>query len=561
MQDQDFVHLHLHTDYSLLDGAIQIKPLSERLENLGMKACAMTDHGNMYGAISFYNTMKARGIKPIIGCETYIAPGSRRDRSTRTMGGEKANFHLILLAQNYEGYRNLSRLTSKAFTEGFYYKPRIDKELLAQHSKGLIALSSCMSGVPSALLPQDRFDDAAAAASEFEEILGKGNYFLEIQEHGLEPQARIRKPLVELSKRTGIPLVATNDAHYLKPDDARAHDLLLCIGSGKTVNDQNRLRYGTPNFYVRSPEEMWDIFGAELPDALQRTVEIAERCELKLPEGVNYLPNYPIPESEAGLSANEYFEKVVRGGYQTRKQTVWDLEFGRGEMTHTFSEYEQRLWHEIEVIKRMGYAGYFLIVWDFVKYAKEHGIPVGPGRGSSAGSLVAFCLRITDIDPLKYNLFFERFLNPERVSMPDIDIDFCVRGRADVINHVSDLYGRENVCQIITFGTMASRAAIKDVGRALEMPYAEVEKVARMIPPPVRGRNVSIEDAIRQNPDLKKLIDSSEQVRELIEIARKLEGCSRHTSVHAAGVVISPQPIYEFVPVCKSQNDEITTQF
>src|SRR5436190_9936880 len=492
MQDKGFVHLHLHTDYSLLDGAIQIKPLSERLENLGMKACAMTDHGNMYGAISFYNTTKSHGITPTIACETYIAPGSRRDRAGRAAPGEKANFHLILLAKDYEGYRNLSRLTSKAFTEGFYYKPRIDKELLAQHSKGLIALSSCMSGVPSALLAQDRFDDAAAQALQFEEIMGKGNYFLEIQEHGLEPQARIRKPLIDLSKRTGIPLVATNDAHYLMPDDARAHDVLLCIGSGKTVSDQNRLKYGTPNIYVRSPNEMWDIFGAELPEVLQRTVEIAERCELKLPEGVNYLPNYPIPESEAGLTADEYFEKVVREGYQTRKAQVWDLEASRGELSHSFSDYDARLSHEIDVIKRMGYAGYFLIVWDFIKYAKENGIPVGPGRGSSAGSLVAYCLNITDIDPLKYNLFFERFLNPERISMPDIDIDFCVRGRAQVINHVSKLYGQDSVCQIVTFGALASKPAIKDVGRALDMPYAEVDRISKMIPPPVRGRNVSI---------------------------------------------------------------------
>src|SRR5438874_12623336 len=560
MQDQDFVHLHLHTDYSLLDGAIQIKPLSERLENLGMKACAMTDHGNMYGAISFYNTMKARGIKPIIGCETYIAPGSRKDRAGR-VPGEKANFHLILLAKDYEGYRNLSRLTSKAFTEGFYYKPRIDKELLAQHSKGLIALSSCMSGGPSALLAQDRFDDAAAQALEFEQIMGKGNYFLEIQEHGLEPQARIRKPLIDLSKRTGIPLIATNDAHYLMPQDARAHDVLLCIGSGKTVNDENRLKYGTPNFYVRSPEEMWRIFGDELPEALKRTVEIAERCELKLPEGINYLPNYPIPESEAGLSANDYFEKVVRVGYQTRKQSVWDLEFGRGEMSHTFSDYEQRLSHEIEVIKRMGYAGYFLIVWDFVKYAKEHGIPVGPGRGSSAGSLVAYCLGITDIDPLKYNLFFERFLNPERVSMPDIDIDFCVRGRAEVINHVANLYGRESVCQIITFGTLASKAAIKDVGRALDMPYAQVDRISKMIPPRVGGRNVSIQQAIEQVPELRKAIETNEQVKEVIDIARRIEGCARHVSVHAAGVVITPVPLEGIVPVAVPAKAEVTTQY
>lgn len=561
MQDKGFVHLHLHTDYSLLDGAIQIKPLAERAEKLGMNACAMTDHGNMYGAISFYNTMKERGIKPIIGCETYIAATNRHDRTARNIGGEKANFHLILLAKDYEGYRNLSRLTSKAFTEGFYYKPRIDKEILAQYSKGLIALSSCMSGVPSALLAQDRFDEAAAQALEFEQILGKGNYFLEIQEHGLEPQARIRKPLVELSKRTGIPLVATNDAHYLMPEDARAHDVLLCIGSGKTVSDQNRLRYGTPNFYVRSPEEMWRIFGDEVPEALQRTLEIAERCDLQMPKGINYLPNYPIPESDLALSANEYFEKVVREGYQTRKARVWDLEAARGELTHPFSAYEERLRHEIDVINRMGYPGYFLIVWDFVRYAKENGIPVGPGRGSSAGSLVAYCLGITDIDPLRYNLFFERFLNPERISMPDIDIDFCVRGRAEVINHVSNLYGRDSVCQIVTFGTLASKAAIKDVGRALDMPYAEVDRISKMIPPPVRGRNVSIEQAIQQVPELRNTMETNDQVRDLIDLARRLEGCARHVSVHAAGVVITPEPLQELIPIAVSGKDEVTTQY
>src|SRR5438128_12363072 len=560
MQDKRFIHLHLHTDYSLLDGAIQIKPLSERLEALKMNACAMTDHGNMYGAISFYNTMKGRGIKPIIGCETYLASGNRKDRTGRTPG-EKTNFHLILLAKDYEGYRNLSRLTSKAFTEGFYYKPRIDKELLAQHSKGLIALSSCMSGVPSAMLAKDCFEDAATAALEFQDIMGQGNYFLEIQEHGLEPQARIRKPLVELSKRTGIPLVATNDAHYLMPDDARAHDVLLCIGSGKTVSDQNRLRYGTPNFYVRSPNEMWDIFGAELPEALRRTVEIAETCDLTLPKGVTYLPNYPIPESDPRLSADEYFEQTVRDGYRTRTIEVWDLELAKGELKHTFEEYEARLSHEIGVIKRMGYAGYFLIVWDFVRYAKEHGIPVGPGRASSAGSVAAYCLGITEIDPLKYDLFFERFLNPERVSMPDIDIDFCVRGRAEVINHVANLYGRESVCQIITFGTLASRAAIKDVGRALDMPYAEVERISKLIPPPVRGRNVTIGQAVEQVPELRKAIDTDTQVRQVIDLARRLEGCARHSSVHAAGVVITPKPLQELIPIAVSSRDEVTTQY
>jgi len=561
MGNKDFVHLHLHTDYSLLDGAIQINPLATRMQQLGMKACAMTDHGNMYGAISFYNTMKEQGIKPIIGCETYVAAGSRKDRGGRAAPGEKTNYHLILLARDFEGYRNLSRLTSKAFTEGFYYKPRIDKELLAENSKGLIALSSCMSGVPSAMLARERFDDAAAAAIEFEEIMGKGNYFLEIQEHGLEPQARIRKPLVELSRKTGIPLVATNDAHYLNADDARAHDILLCIGSGKVVSDTNRLRYGTPNFYVRSPEEMWNIFGEEMPEVLQRTVEIAERCDLRLPKDAKFLPNYPIPASDAGLSADEYFEKVVRAGYQTRQTQVWDRENERGELSHSMAEYEARLAHEVGVIKRMGYSGYFLIVWDFVRYAKEHGIPVGPGRGSSAGSLVAYCLGITDIDPLKYDLFFERFLNPDRVSMPDIDIDFCVRGRAAVINHVADLYGRDSVCQIVTFGTLASRAAIKDVGRALDMPYAEVDRISKMIPPPVRGRNVSIAQAIEQVPELRKAMDGNPQVKDVIDLARRLEGCARHASVHAAGVVITPEPLEELIPIAVSGRDEVTTQY
>ena len=560
MQDRQFVHLHLHTDYSLLDGAIQIKPLSNRLEELGMPACAMTDHGNMYGAISFYNAMKNKGVKPIIGCETYITRGSRKEKAA-SAPGEKANFHLILLAQNYEGYQNLVRLTSKAYTEGFYYKPRIDKELLAEHSKGLIGLSACMSGVPSAMLAQDKCEEAARAAIEFEEILGKGNYFLEIQEHGLEPQRRIRKSLVELSKRTGVPLVATNDAHYLMPEDSRAHDVLLCIGSGKTVNETNRLRYGTPNFYVRSSEEMWRIFGDELPEVLTRTVAIAERCDIKLPTDINYLPQYPIPQSEEGLSIDDYFEKIVRQGFERRRQQVWDPLVSRGELKQPLTDYQTRLTSEIQMIKQMGFPGYFLIVWDFVRYAKEHSIPVGPGRGSAAGSLVAYCLDITDVDPLQYDLLFERFLNPGRVSLPDIDIDFCVRGRGDVINHVADLYGRDSVCQIITFGTLASKAAIKDVGRALEVPYAEVERIAKLIPPPVRGRNVSIGQALEQVPELRKEMETNPQVKEILQIAQRLEGCARHSSVHAAGVVISPLPLQELIPIAVSGKEELTTQY
>lgn len=561
MNEKKFVHLHLHTDYSLLDGAIQIKPLVQRTAELGMQACAMTDHGNMFGAISFYQAMKSQGVKPIIGCEVYIARGSRKDRAGSASPGEKANFHLILLAKDLEGYQNLVRLTSRAYTEGFYYKPRIDRELLAEHNKGLIALSACMSGMPSAMLARDCFEDAASAAVEFQEIMGKGNYYLEIQEHGLEVQRRIRKPLVELSKKTGIPLVATNDAHYLMPDDAIAHDILLCIGSGKTVNDPNRLRYGPPNFYVRSPEEMWAIFGKEIPETLTRTVEIAEMCDLHLPSGMNYLPNYPIPQSDADLSVDEYFEKVVREGYERRRQQVWERQISRNALRYSLSEYQERISREITMIKRMGFPGYFLIVWDFIRYAKEHDIPVGPGRGSAAGSLVAYCLDITDVDPLQYDLLFERFLNPERVSMPDIDIDFCVRGRGDVINHVADLYGRDSVCQIITFGTMASKAAIKDVGRALDLPYAEVDRIAKLIPPPVRGRNVSIGKALEQVPELRKAVESNQQVRLLIDLARRLEGCARHSSVHAAGVVISPTPLQELIPVAVSSKDELTTQY
>ncbi|MFN2453902.1 MAG: DNA polymerase III subunit alpha [Pyrinomonadaceae bacterium] len=561
MSEKEFVHLHLHTDFSLLDGATQIKPLSKRIPELGMRACAITDHGNMYGAISFYNAMKAQNVKPIIGCEVYITRGNRKDRGgTPAVAGEKANYHLILLAQNLKGYQNLARLTSRAYTEGFYYKPRLDKEILREHSEGLIGLSACLSGVPSALLVRDRFDEAMAEAFEFQEILGKGNYFLEIQDHGLEPQNRIRKPLLELSKRTGIPLVATNDAHYLMPEDARAHDVLLCIGTGKTVSDTNRLRYGSPYYYVRSPEEMWQLFG-EIPEVLHRTLEIAERCELTLPSGVNHVPNYPIPASFADLTADEYFEKVVRDGYEQRRQSVWDRQLSKGCLRHSVGEYQARLSSEIAMIKQMGFAGYFLIVWDFIRYAKENSIPVGPGRGSAAGSLVAYCLEITDVDPLHYDLLFERFLNPERVSMPDIDIDFCVRGRGDVINHVANLYGRDSVCQIITFGTMASKAAIKDVGRALDMPYAEVDRIAKMVPPPVRGRNVSLTQAIEQVPELRAAIESSAQVKELIDLARRLEGCARHASVHAAGVVISPVPLPELVPVTVSAKDELTTQY
>jgi DNA polymerase III subunit alpha len=555
---KQFVHLHLHTDYSLLDGAIKIGPLAKRAAELQMPAVAITDHGNLYGSLSFYHKMRDVGVKPIIGIEAYIARGTRHDKGGDNLSpGEKATNHIVLLAKDLKGYHNLVKLSSFAFTEGYWRKPRIDRELLAQYSEGIIGLSACISGVPPALLLKEKFDEAAKAALEFEEILGKGNYYLEIQEHGLDAQRRIRKPMVELSQKTGIPLVATNDSHYLNATDVKAHDTLLCIGTGKTINDPNRLTYGAPTFYYRTAEEMWQVFGEE-PEVLLRTLEIAEKCNLVFPKAIDQVPLYPVPEGE---TIESYFEKVAWVGFEERQREVWQMFESAGSLRHTLTKYKERLVHEIATIKRMGYAGYFLIVWDFINYAKKNSIPVGPGRGSAAGSLVAYCLKITDVDPLQYELLFERFLNPERVTMPDIDVDFCVRGRAEVINYVSDLYGRQNVAQIITFGTMASRAVIKDVGRALEMPYAEVEKVAKMIPPPVRGRNVSIEDALKQNADLKRLIETNQQVAELIETARKLEGNARHTSVHAAGVVISPKPIHELVPVCKGQNDELTTQF
>jgi DNA polymerase-3 subunit alpha len=558
-QQKDFVHLHLHTDYSLLDGAIQIKPLANRLQELNMKACAITDHGNIFGAISFYREMKANDIKPLIGCEAYFTQGSRKERKAHAPG-EKPYNHLILIAKDRKGYHNLVKLTSKAYKEGMYYKPRIDRELLAQHSKGLICLSACLSGVPQYFLKKDKFNDAAKAAFDFEDIFGKGNYFLEIQDHKLEDQKKIERDLFELSKKTGIPLVATNDAHYLTKDDAKAHDIMLCIAQGKTVNDTNRMKFGGPEFYVRSSEEMWNIF-SDTPEVLHRTLEIAEMCDLKIPLGENHLPIFPIPESEGDISIDDYFEKKVREGFEKRKATIWNKMHSEGKLRHSFEEYEQRIRREVDVIKQMGFPSYFLIVWDFIKYAKDREIPVGYGRGSAAGSLVAYCLEITDVDPLQYNLLFERFLNPERVSMPDIDIDFCIHGRAEVIKHVTELYGRDSVCQIITFGTMASKAAVKDVGRAMDMPYAEVEKIAKLLPPPVRGRNVSIAQALEQVPELRKEVETNPKVAELIETAQRLEGCARHASVHAAGVVISPKPLEELVPVAVSSKNELTTQY
>jgi DNA polymerase-3 subunit alpha len=554
MNEKDFVHLHSHTDFSLLDGAIKIKPLAKRAQEIGARAVAITDHGNMFGALSFYNTMKGSGIKPIIGIEAYLSKSRMTDRGESTTG-ERGRNHIILLAKNLQGYQNLIKLTSFSYTEGFYYKPCIDKEFLAQHAEGLVCLSACLSGVPSSLLLTDKFDEAARRALEFEDMFGKGNYYLEIQNHQLEEEVGTVIPgMRELSKKTGIPLVATNDCHYLMKEDWRAHDIHVCIGAGKVHTETRRVKYQPEQFFFRTPQEMWMLFGKEMPEALLNTVAIAEMCELELPFGQNHLPVYKVPE---GFNTDTYFAKVARDGLAER----WAVIKNKSDRKFDFDDYSARLEREIDVITNMGFPGYFLIVWDFIKYARTSSIPVGPGRGSAAGSCVAYCMRITDIDPLQYDLLFERFLNPERVSMPDIDIDFCVHGRQKVIDYVADYYGRDHVSQIATFGTMASKAAIKDVGRALDVPYADVEKIAKMIPPPVRGRNISISQAIQDVPELKKAIDTEPRIKELIEIALRLEGCSRHTSVHAAGVVISPRPLYELVPISKTSRDEITTQY
>jgi DNA polymerase-3 subunit alpha len=503
--------------------------------------------------------MKAVGVKPILGMEGYLTLGSRFSKSTvsaSTKGTEHGIHHIVILAKDETGYRNLVKLSSFAYLEGFHYKPRLDKELLSQYSQGLVVLSGCLSGVPNALALQGKMGDAAREAGEFQEIVGKGNYFLEIQRHGIEGQEPTVRALVELSKKTGIPLVATNDCHYLAHDDHKAHDILLCIQTGDNVKVPNRFRFHSDQLYFKTAEEMGHVFGAELPEALQATLQIAEMCHVTLPKppGVGYLPVFPVP---AGETLESYFENVTRAGFAERWQQIQP----RPDRKYGYEQYLARLDHEIRVITQMGFSGYFLIVWDFIRYAKERKIPVGPGRGSSAGSLVAYSLKITDLDPLQYDLLFERFLNPERVTMPDIDIDFCVRGRADVINYVSEQYGRENVSQIITFGTMASRAVIKDVGRALDMKYTEVEKIAGLIPPPERGRNVSIDEAIKRVPELQQAIQTNPEVRELIDLAKRLEGCARHASIHAAGVVISPQPLHDLVPVYKSPKDEVTTQF
>ncbi len=546
----EFVHLHLHTEFSLLDGACRIGEVLDQAVRLKMPALAVTEHGNMFSSVVFHDQARQRGINPILGCEVYVAPGSRLTKSGTP--GETAN-HLVLLAETQEGYRNLIKLVSAGYTEGFYYKPRIDKDLLAQHAKGLIGLSSCLKGEVATGLRTDNVKRATEAAATFRDVLGPDNFFLELQYQGIEEQRTVNLGLKPISRDLGLPLVCTNDVHYLEQADHRPHDVLLCIGTGKSVQDTQRLRYHGDQFYLKTADEMAQVFG-EHPDGLANTIRIAERCNVDLGDTGNHLPNFDVPEP---YSLEEYFEQVVREGLAERLHRLRALqEVGR--LRHSIAEYEQRLSYEIGTIKEMRYPGYFLIVWDFIRYAREQGIPVGPGRGSAAGSLVAYCLRITDVDPLEFDLIFERFLNPERVSLPDIDIDFCERRRGEVIDYVTQKYGRENVAQIITFGTMKARAAVRDVGRVMDIPYADVDRVAKQIPATL---DITIDKALEETPSLREIEENDPRVRELLGVARRLEGMTRHASVHAAGVVIAPRPLTEFVPLYKGQRDEITTQW
>jgi DNA polymerase-3 subunit alpha len=546
----DFVHLHLHSEYSLLDGACRIEELLDRVVQLKMPAAAITEHGNMFSSIVFHDQARKRGINPILGCEVYVAPGDRRTRSGTP--GETAN-HLVLLAETREGYHNLIKLVSAGYTEGFYYKPRIDKDLLAQHATGLIGLSSCLKGEVATGIRSEQQQKALQAAAAYRDILGPNNFFLEMQYQGIEEQQVVNVGLQPIARDLHLNLVVTNDVHYLQNSDYKPHDILLCIGTGKTVADEDRLKYHGDQFYLKTAEEMAAVF-KDFPEALANTVRIAERCNVDLSGTINHLPNFDVP---AGFTLDEYFEHVVRQGFEQRLPRLRELA-ARGVLKQTIDEYERRLTYEIEMIKQMKYPGYFLIVWDFIRYAREQGVPVGPGRGSAAGSFVAYCLRITDVDPIEYDLIFERFLNPERVSLPDIDIDFCERRRSEVIEYVTRKYGRENVAQIITFGTMKARAVVRDVARVMDIPYADADRVAKAVPPAL---DMTLAKALEESPPLKDLQQKDPRVKELLEVAQRLEGMTRHASVHAAGVVIAPRPLTEFVPLYKSQKDEIVTQW
>jgi DNA polymerase III subunit alpha len=546
----EFVHLHLHTEYSLLDGACRIDELLDQAQKLGMPALAVTEHGNMFSAVTFHDAARKRGVKPILGCEVYVAPGSRFDRTTNL--GENYN-HLVLLAETQTGFRNLIKLVSSGYTEGFYYKPRIDKELLAAHSDGLIGLSSCLKGEIPSELRAEQGRKALAAAATYRDILGKENFFLEMQFQGLDEQRLVNTGLLPIARDLGMPLVATNDVHYLREGDHKPHDILLCIGTGKSVHDEQRLRYYGDQFFLKTAAQMAEIF-KDHPEALANTLRIAERCSVEIKSGENHLPRFDVPD---GYTLDGYFEHVARQGFAERVARLQQLSRD-GKLRHPISDYEHRLSYEIEMIKRMGYPGYFLIVWDFIRYAREQGIPVGPGRGSAAGSVVAWALKITDVDPLHYDLLFERFLNPERVSMPDIDVDFCERRRTEVIDYVTRKYGRENVSQIITFGTMKAKAVIRDVGRVMDVPYADVDRIAKQIP---GALDMTIDKALAANPVLKQMQEQDSRVKDVLDMGKRLEGMARNAGVHAAGVVIAPGPITDYAPLFKSNRDEITTQW
>ena len=544
-----FVHLHLHTDFSMLDGACEITNLVNRVKELDMPAVAMTDHGNIFGAVEFVNAAKAVGVKPIVGCELYLC---KKEDHRAAPEGDSYN-HLIVLAESDEGYRNLVKIVSEASLYGFYYKPRISKNFLAEHSKGLIGLSGCLKGEVAEELTFEHYDKARHAAATYNDIFGKGNFYLEIQNQGLPEEHRIQNNLLKLEQELGIPMVATNDSHYLCEDDAHAQDVMVCIQTGKSIHDTNRLKFANNQFFVKSYPEMEKIFLGYEP-VLKRTLEIAERCNTKLEKVHDPFPQFDVPP---GFSIPDYFEHVTREGFARRLIILRELQ-AKGRVKHSLEDYEQRLSREIAIIRQMQFAGYFLIVWDFIRYAKEHNIPVGPGRGSAAGALVAYALGITDIDPLQSELLFERFLNPERISLPDIDIDFCMNRRGEVINYVTQKYGRDQVAQIITFGTMACKAAIKDSGRAMEIPYAEVERIVKMVPPTL---NITIDQALKDSPPMATAYETEPQTRELIDTAKKLEGLVRNAGVHAAGVVISPQPLTDLVPLHRTKNDEIVTAY
>ena len=543
MKHSDFVHLHLHTHYSLLDGTIRLDELFQKAKEYQMPAIALTDHGNIYGAIDFYQHAYRYGIKPIIGCELYVAPKSRFEKNPQ--GAGENSRHLVVLVKNMQGYRNLMKLSTAGFLEGFYYRPRVDKDLLRQLHEGLIGMSACLHGEIPDLLLKGEWETAKRAAADYREIFGEGNFYLELMENGLSEQKIVNGKLLEIGKDLSLPLVASNDCHYLDREDAESHEVLLCIQTGKTLESPDRMRFGTDQFYLRSADEMKQLFKYS-PEAIENTINIAERCNLTFDFGDRFLPHFEI---ETGESLDEHLTKVAIEGLEKLRAAV---------ALENFEKYRRRITEELEIIKSMGFAGYFLIVSDFVNYAKRKGIPVGPGRGSAAGSLVAYALGITNIDPLRYGLFFERFLNPDRMSMPDIDIDFCQEGRDEIINYVAAKYGSDRVAQIITYGKMQARAVIRDVGRALDISYGEVDSIAKLVPNVV---NITLEDAIKAEPRLREKIASSDKIAKLIRHSRALEGLNRHASTHAAGVVISDVPLVERVPLCKSPKDEIVTQF